>query len=215
LSVRRVRPNRRSLTGSHTSLKTGKEVQFESSLELDLIVRLDVDPDVIWFDSQPLKIEFVDVFQKVRHYTPDLLIHFDPRHGSEYRILAEVKFLEDLDDDWDELRPKLAAGGQYAEQHGLHFQVLTEYQIRGPELWNAQFLWDSCRRPRCADHEEWILEVMDRLGPTTISDLVSRIRPFAKSLASDYITALYQLIADRRIQANLSEKLCPRTEIST
>lgn len=76
MGVRLIKPNTRSLTGNHTSLKTGKVVGFESSLELDFAFCLDIDPNVVWFESQPLRIENPE--RRERHYTPDFLVHYGP-----------------------------------------------------------------------------------------------------------------------------------------
>lgn len=50
-------------------------VPFESTLERDFLIRLEVDPNVLAVESQPFTIEYVDNGKK-RVYTPDFLVTY-------------------------------------------------------------------------------------------------------------------------------------------
>jgi hypothetical protein len=71
--VRRVRSHGDNLRGVITN-KAGRLVQFESWLERALILRLDRDPAVLDYQSQPETFTFVDDQGKVHRYTPDFKV---------------------------------------------------------------------------------------------------------------------------------------------
>ena len=141
-----------------------------------------------------------------------ILRGFEDRAPCGYFLLYARSFA--ADDHWWELKDGLAAGGRYASERDWRFEVLTEAQIRKPaRLWNAHFLWDSCRRPKNAGHQEGVLEVLERLGPTTLAELLNRTRAFSKDSASGYTVATYQLLASGRIRADLDAQLNPQSRI--
>jgi hypothetical protein len=191
-------------------------VEFESSLELDFIFLLDVHPGVVWFDSQPVKIEHRDRSGKLSHYTPDFLVHFCAWGGcDEHWALYEIKFLEDLCKLWDDYKPKLAAAGAYAEARQSPFVVLTEYEIRTPRLDNAKLLWENCRRARVAAHQVAVLELIEETGPTTIGGFTEQLYAHFAASVSEYVIAFWQLIADSDIHCNLDSALKSTTRIWT
>ncbi len=94
---RRIPTNVRSLTG----IVNGQE--FESSLERDLLLLVHWDYGVDWYQSQPVKIDYLDALGERRSYTPDLLVSYrsDGAHGIEHGVarrplLCEVKYSSDL-----------------------------------------------------------------------------------------------------------------------
>jgi len=72
-NVRRVRSNGQNLRGVITN-KSGRLVQFESWLERALILRLDRDPSVWDYQSQPERFHFTDEQGRSRSYTPDFKV---------------------------------------------------------------------------------------------------------------------------------------------
>lgn len=71
--ARRVRSNGNSLRGVITN-KAGRSVQFESWLERALILRLDRDPEVLDYQSQPETFTFADDLGKSHCYRPDFKV---------------------------------------------------------------------------------------------------------------------------------------------
>lgn len=72
-NVRRVRSTGQNLRGVITN-KVDRLVQFESWLERGLILRLDRDPAVLDYQSQPEQFRFSDEEGKQRSYTPDFKV---------------------------------------------------------------------------------------------------------------------------------------------
>lgn len=213
LRVRGGKPNVRSYTGYHPSIKTGAMVWFESRLEQDLLYRLDVDPDVVWFESQPLQISFGGTFGKVRHYTPDLCVQYDFGGGRCERVLYEVKLLEDLFDQWIDLKPGFAAAGEMGLTSSTSFVILTEYEIRTEELANAKFLWTYLRRKPDTESDARLLHAMPRVGQITISALFARLDCASSQGMSVVMTSLFQLIARRAIHVDLTKPITHESAI--
>lgn len=72
-NVRRVCSTGQNLRGVITN-KVGRFVQFESWLERGLILRLDRDPTVLDYQSQPEQFRFTDEDGQQRSYTPDFKV---------------------------------------------------------------------------------------------------------------------------------------------
>jgi len=143
MPVRTVPKNYRSLTGLVPNPRTQSMTAFESSLERDFLLLLDFDPDVEWFEEQPVKIIYHDAKGRRRTYTPDVLVRYrtDPPQARHTKpLLCEVKYRDDLRQHWAEYRPKFRAAQCYARQQGWRFHVVTERHVRTPYLENVKFL---------------------------------------------------------------------------
>lgn len=139
---RQIRPSHRSITGTVPSSKAVGPLHFESSLERDLLICLDNWWTTVEIETQPVTIEY-KAEGKSRRYTPDVRARFwtgaaSPCH--HHHCLFEVKYRQDLRDNWSEFRPKFRAAQEWARQQGMLFQVITERSIRTPFLENARLL---------------------------------------------------------------------------
>jgi hypothetical protein len=145
MPVRRSKLNYQSVGGSLASSRLGRPVRYDSLLERDFLLVLDLHPAVEWFEEQPMKIPWIDKNGVGRVYVPDVLVRFRPSHRFLGRpagrtLLVELKHRDDLGKNWDALRPKLRAGVHAAAQQGYRFKILTEMQTRGLALKNAEFI---------------------------------------------------------------------------
>src|SRR2546421_5301425 len=82
MPVRIIPKNYRSLTGLVPNTRTQSMTAFESSLERDFLLLLDFDPDVEFYEEQPVKITYHDESGRRRTYTPDVFVRYriDPLH---------------------------------------------------------------------------------------------------------------------------------------
>ena len=117
-------PKRQSagITGSFPSLKLGRMVAFESTLERDYLYLLDFEPSVTTFEEQPLTITY-EHDGKVRRYTPDFLIR-----EADREVLVECKPAAKLEHNDNPL--KFAAARIYCEERGWSFRVVTDMELR-------------------------------------------------------------------------------------
>ena len=65
------RPGRTSCTGWYQSIKLGDQLPYESLLERDALLLLDLDPDVARFTAQPETFVWTEGSRQ-RRYTPDV-----------------------------------------------------------------------------------------------------------------------------------------------
>jgi TnsA endonuclease-like protein len=114
-----------------------------STLERDLLLRLDFDPDVEFYDEQPLTITYHDETGQRRTYPPDVLVWYRPacvEVGRSKAHLCAVKSRDDLRQHWPDYRPKCRAASRYARQQGWRFRLVTERHVRTPYLDHVKVL---------------------------------------------------------------------------
>src|SRR5438093_13525364 len=103
MPTRIVPKNYRNLTGLVHNSRTSTMTAFESSLERDLLLLLDFDPDVESFEEQPVKIKYHEDHGRRHTYTPDVLFHYraDKTSASAYApILYVVNYVADQCHQW-------------------------------------------------------------------------------------------------------------------
>lgn len=125
-----VRPTTHRYVGRYSSVKNQRMVHWESKLERDQIVLLEIDPEVLAYAEQPTPF-FYEIDGKQHKYTPDFLVH--SRRGSFVVEVKAAKFAERP--DW---REHLEFLQELVEENGLRYVVATEQSIRRePRLRNA------------------------------------------------------------------------------
>lgn len=139
MPVRKVSNRGGNAIGRFPSTKMGRMIAFESLLERDFIYLLDYDPDVEWFEEQPLSIEYM-LETKLLHYTPDF-------HVLEcgWHVLVECK--PEQFAETEENRRKFAVAQEWCEKRGWEFRVITDQQVRsGFRLQNVKLLAQYARQ---------------------------------------------------------------------
>ncbi|OAI08125.1 MULTISPECIES: heteromeric transposase endonuclease subunit TnsA [Methylomonas] len=211
--VRRIPTNVRSLTGT----VNGQE--FESSLERDLLLLVHWDCEVDWYQSQPVKIEYLDDQGKQRSYTPDLLVTYRSDYDQSIQqqnprrpLLCEVKYRGDLIKQKDQLKPKFKAARAYAKSQGYEFRVLTEREIRTDYLKNIQFLWSYRYADFHEHHYKKLKMVLDELGETTVSRLLE-VSYSSKELKGEALWTLWCMISRLWVKCDLTIPLSMQSTI--
>lgn len=129
------RPGRRSCTGWYQSIKTGHGLPYESLLERDALLLLDVDPDVAHFTVQPETFVWTEAGRQ-RRYTPD--IRLETEDGKV--VYRQVKLATRLASD-PTLGGRLSAiETECAARGGRHELWLDTDIRRQPRLSNARRL---------------------------------------------------------------------------
>lgn len=190
--ARKIRPNRRSITGLVPSLKTNRLIPHESTLERDAIILYEGDPRVRRVTAQPVLIKDGAV-----RYTPDLLIERDS--DSEF---VEVKYSADLKEQWAEIRARLSAGAKYANARGFGFSIDTEEKIRSHRLANLKRLW-RYRRVDVPTHERIAIRALvAEHGPQTALEIVRRLSGSVEEQPA-LLTSVWALLTDGSLVADL------------
>lgn len=145
-NVRRVRSTGQNLRGVITN-KVGRTVQFESWLERALILRLDRDPAVLDYQSQPEQYHFIDEAGKRQRYTPDFKVW---RQDGTIEI-HEVSLSQRREQP--NIRRREQAAGKICRDRGWSYIVHTEQSLpNGSELANLLALV-GYRPPICANRQ--------------------------------------------------------------
>jgi len=206
--VARVIPkNYRNVTGRLASSKNRCLIGFESTLEKDFYLLLEFDPQVETFEEQPVTITYDDATGMRRRYTPDVLIRYR-RDGSGRRpdVLCEIKYHHDLRENWLEYKPRFTAASRYAQQRGWHFRLVTEQDVRTPQLNHARFLLRYRHQSVDAQDVRHVLRTLSGLGitqPKTLMQTCSCERDRQARL----IPVLWHLVAHGRVGIDLRKPL--------
>lgn len=206
-SVRAVKSNGKTVVGFQSSYKNAQMVQFESSLEKDFIRMVEFQTSVDRYVSQPLKIEYLDDEGKQRSYTPDFIVYYrKDRLPKAVPTIFEVKYRNDLKENWKEYKPKFKAALSYAKVRGWKFKIVTEVEIRTMYTVNATFLLPYKRRKMESTLLADILEGMRILKTTTPFKLLA-FATHDEERRMELIPALWYLISQGMVGCDLEEKL--------
>lgn len=171
VSVRRIPPNRRSVTGLVPSAKNSRAIAFESTLERDFVTLLEFDTAILRYEEQPLELRFRGPDGRWRIGYPDFLVQLQPWLEAP-PMLCDVKYRREIFERWAELKPRLKAAYQYARERGWTYRIKTEVEIRGPRLNNAKFLLPYGRCEPNSAHELRLVDKLRKMGEATPSSLL-------------------------------------------
>ena len=208
--VRRIGLRRRSVRGAIEV--RGQPVEYESTLERDLLILLDFDPTVAQAVGQPVRFDFRHpVTGRQTRYTPDVYARHEGDRPRE--ILYECKYREDLWANFHALKHGFKAARRAAREHGMSHRIVTEAEIRGPFLDNAAFLRRYLRIEADADLEERLAATLATLGPATPQALAAAAF-WAEENRAQAIPHLWRMIATGRILADLRTPLTMSSPIT-
>lgn len=194
-----------ALRGLVSSQKSNRQINVESSLERDYSYLLEFDINVDSYVEQPVTIQY-NANGVMKKYTPDFLVKYiDPL---EAPILVEIKYREDIRNNWSTLKPKFKAAKEYAKQKGWQFKIYTENEIRGIYLDNAKFLLQFRKNPKLPheDFREIILRILSSIKETT-PDEVLLIAFNDKYRQAELLPTLWFMVGSGLIGCNLFHKL--------
>lgn len=153
-----------SVTGYFPSLKLGRMVAFESTLERDYLYLLDFGAAVTSFEEQPLTLTY-EHSGKTRRYTPDFLVR-----EADREVLVECKPEAKL--EWNDNPLKFAAARSFCAVKGWSFRVVTDTELRqGYRLENVKCLTYRARYNPPPDVSEAISTLLS-CQPHTLDDIL-------------------------------------------
>lgn len=214
MSVRQIPKNYRNLTGLGASDKANMPF-FESTLERDCLTILDFDPNVLTYDVQPVSVPWTDCKGKERLYTPDTLIQYYSgtcSFSSFDTVLCEVKYRNDIQKNWEELKLKFKAAIKYAKDRKWRFKLFTEKEIRTSYMENARFLLRYKNQEFDDAHAQMLLHRLAEMRESTIEALICAVFN-DKWAQAELIPSVWFLIANRRIATDLTIPLTMSSKI--
>lgn len=204
--ARTIGMSRRSLTG-RVALSSGGSAVFESSLERDLLICLDFNPDVQVIHAQPFTLDY-EHEGRTRRYTPDVAVTY---RSGDVRVY-EVKPLLGLRTDWLKFRPRFMAAVSHCRAHQWQFKIATETHIRTSFLENATFLRRYRFVPDQPAERMQLIYTLQALGETTPQGLLAATFMTMEGRMAG-IPALWNLVATKRIWADLKLPLTMASRI--
>jgi len=212
MPVRAIKYNYRNITGRLASSKSEGTAEFESSLERDYLTILEFNPSVTKYEVQPVRLwYFLD--GKERSYTPDVLVHFQGESGKPTpKWLVEVKYREDLRENWHWYKHRIKAAFRFAKAEGYLFHLMTEKEIRTTYLSNARFLLRYRNLPIDDPHFHVLIDKLEMLRETDPDTLLTAIYldPWRRA---QVLHVLWQCVAQGYIGTDLNIPLTMRSRI--
>lgn len=214
MPVRKIKAGYSNTTSSFHSIKLNREVNAESSLEVDFLFQLDHESNVVDFEEQPLTIQYTSPTGKLASYTPDALVYYKipqitdndscEQLFTEKTVLYEVKFREDLRKNWKKLKPKFKAAIQLCRQKGWRFKIMTEVEIRSTQLENLEFLYHFSRTLSPLENEirQVIYDYLKTVEVSTPKEVLAMLFS-QRNRQAEAMPVLWRMIYDKTITVDM------------
>jgi len=208
---------RRSLTGG-LQCRGGlvsTELRYESRLERDAFMLLQLDNRVDQLCAQPFTIEY-QISGKPRRYTPDIQATWWRPSASPFGrkvMIFEVKPHHVLQRNETAFVEKIDAIQGYVEARGWGFQILTEKEIRIPRLQNTEALIPYWAATPEESVTRGILSLLQEKKSLKFAEID---RAVSNQLSSGFgvtASALKYLIIHRRVVVDLDHPIGPDTDV--
>lgn len=190
--------------GKTASRKTGKMIYWESLLEKDYINILEFDPEVRYFESQPLMIPYF-YKGKEHHYFPDFKIVTSKNQIKIVEVKPE-KFLKRKKN-----LIKYEVGRQYCELMGFTYHVMTDENIRIGSLQSnlkkiLEVDFDDIR----TNTINAILDFIKKNGPIQLQTIIFSLQEFSHQ---ELYIHIFYLIYTHQLYTNLTDFLLSECSI--
>lgn len=188
MGVRRPTNGGRKNIGKFPSLKNRRAIWYESLLERDYMYLLEIDPDVISFDSQPFRIRyFID--KEPHHYTPDIRVV-----KKNITEIVEVKpERKTLEAEFISLVKRIAP---ICAREGFKYRVATEATIRmEPRLSNIKVLFKYCRTDITFQDQADLYRFFSTRKEATVKEIQEFLLPSDQAKQITYALIFWGLIS--------------------
>jgi len=213
MPVRKVRNSGSNIIGSFPSLKMEPIlIDYESTIERDLLYFLEYDPTVIEYHAQPMIITATDTEGETHTYTPDFLVIRTSR-----KVIVECK-PEALVGGTNAQR-QIRMGQVWVDTNDLDFVIVTDTKLRRDHtLENLKLFW---RYARLKVPTAIVAGCMAYLkacpGDISFEDLAAYLSSLANAQGKQppFIQApfIYGMLFRHILQADLTRPILPATMI--
>jgi len=181
MRVRRITNGGRKVIGKFPSIKNGKMVWWESQLERDYFYLLEIDPDVISYQEQPLKIRYY-LDGEPHRYTPDIrVIRLNGKEIVEVK-LKEVAEKEEYVQLFKRVDPICRA-------KGYEFVVATEETIRiQPRLDNIKLIYKYAKATVTSEHQILLYSIFSGQESLSLGEIINGFN--ARQISQNVVYAL-------------------------
>lgn len=198
MPVRKVSNHGRNIIGYFPSIKMGRMVAFESTIERDLIYLLDFADQVHTFSEQPCVISYLDGDIK-RTYTPDFQLQLCNR--CQVMIECKPEAVIDLEAN----QRQFNAGRAWAEAHSWKYEIITDEWLRaGCRLQNIKFLTRYARHQIPFTLKDRILHILsDVEAEVPVRELAYAVSVKEPALG---LAAIFQMTFYHELRVALHER---------
>ncbi len=172
-----IKPRKGSKGGIVPSIKMNRAIRCESSLESNLAQILEVNPDVMEFMEQPMRVKYQ--LDEIFHtYTPDFGVIFRNGRKVAYEVKPSEKAMKH-----GNVR-KLRVVKIVLASMGWDLEVITERIIsRQPRLLNAELIFRYSNPPLNLTDRDRVMAAVSEAAPITLEEA-------ARNLGGDNSTNL-------------------------
>ncbi|MGB7923487.1 MAG: TnsA endonuclease N-terminal domain-containing protein [Pyrinomonadaceae bacterium] len=165
--------------GKFPSVKAGRNIWYESTIERDFIYLLEFDPDVVLYKEQPFRVKYT-FDGKRRSYVPDFFV----QRGDKFQVIDNKPAGKAITAA-NKLRYRIFKS--IFREQGYEFIVATDLQIRvGPLLGNVKTFWRYSRTPVHPLQEVRCQEYLSERQEASIQELADALAPHGVTLQVVY-----------------------------
>lgn len=186
MPARKIRSGHRSVRGLIPSRKVGRQIAYESTIERDLFILLEMNDEVQTYTEQPITL-LLNCDGHERRYTPDALATYIDGSLVYYEVKEHIS-------EFDE--PLRQAMNLWCEGNGASFEVVDVTMIRTDELKLAKFLFGYLRHDVDANAEAEIY--------TALAGKIMSIQELMNSVSCS-LADVYSLIAHGKVICDSTE----------
>ena len=213
--ARRIPPGRRSITGVLPSRYPSGQLHYESKLERDFLLLMEIERGVRDVITQPMTVNLI-VDGKPRIYTPDVMVTWHTGADWPYgkrRVIFEVKPLEVLKEKRASLGAKYREARRYFARREIIYRVVTERSIYTARQANAAMIAPQMRRRPDEELRSHLSAFVRRQGPKRLGDIRDTLEA-AGHIRGEIIEAAYHLIGMRHLLCNLDAPITEETRVT-
>ena len=211
---RKIPRTRRSVSGVQ-GFRPGHDLEYESSLERDFVIRTKFLLDTADIIAQPVILKWVGENGVTYPYTPDYLVYrtansrrsdHDPKP-----LLIELKYRDEWRENWRKWRTKWKVAIRYAKEQGWQFRIMDEVRVRDAAFGRIRWLERFRRTVIDEERSRRILEDLEEFGPTSFGLLIKRHFTDVNSMLGTQ--QIWALLAQRYIDCDISRPLDQGTDL--
>lgn len=209
MPVRKIKMNHFSVTGAFYSHKNGRHIEFESSLERDFYLLLEMDGTVKSYEEQPVKLSYTYA-NKTIYYTPDCIIYYVDENQAP--CIVEIKPSKVIKDKKVFLKQKFDQIERYLYENDMDFKLVTEFDIRTQRLENAKYIYGFADIP---DNAQYINTIISQFKGTK-EIYFSKLQELCSSdkyVQATYTPYIWNLIYRQRLCIDLDHAISNKTLI--
>ena len=213
--ARRIPPGYRSVTGVLPSRYPSGQLHYESKLERDFLLLMEIERGVRDVTTQPMTVNLV-VDGKQRIYTPDVMVTWHTRADWPFgkrRVIFEVKPLAVLQEKRATLGAKYREARRYFARREIIYRVVTERSIYTARQANAAKIAPQMRRRPDEELRSHLSALVRRRGPQRLGDIRDALEA-AGYIRGEIMDAAYYLIGMRHLLCDLDAAVTEETRVT-